>query len=150
MPIGMDLLFYKTSMGMASAESATGVPLTATIRSRCFTPGQRASASRTMPLLPRVKPVCGASLTAPAERKVGRCASCPPTYDEELLERLRQWRSRTAGEAKVPTYVVFTDATLVAIAETLPRDRAALAGIPGVGPAKLERYGEDVLAVLTG
>lgn len=93
---------------------------------------------------------CGASLTAPAERKVGRCASCPPTYDEELLERLRQWRSRTAGEAKVPTYVVFTDATLVAIAETLPRDRAALAGIPGVGPAKLERYGEDVLAVLTG
>src|SRR3712207_8307056 len=44
--------------------------------------------------------------------------SCPPTYDEALFERLREWRSRTAAEAKVPAYVVFTDATLVAIAET--------------------------------
>lgn len=91
---------------------------------------------------------CGAILSSGAERKVGRCASCPPTYDEALYERLRAWRSRTAVEAKVPAYVVFTDATLVAIAETLPQDAAGLARIAGVGPAKLEKYACEVLDVL--
>ncbi len=91
---------------------------------------------------------CGAVLSSGAERKVGRCAACPPTYDEELFERLRGWRAGTAAEAKVPAYVVFTDATLVAIAETMPQSLAALARIAGVGPAKLERYGADVLAEL--
>jgi DNA helicase-2/ATP-dependent DNA helicase PcrA len=91
---------------------------------------------------------CGASLTAAAERKVGRCSSCPPTYDEGLLERLREWRATTAAAASLPAYVVFTDATLVAIAETLPRTPAELARVPGVGPSKLERYGEAVLGLL--
>jgi DNA helicase II / ATP-dependent DNA helicase PcrA len=98
--------------------------------------------------LPTTCRTCGAALSTPAERKVGRCAECPPTYDEELFARLREWRLRIAGEAKVPAYVVFTDATLVAIAETMPRDRAALARVPGVGVTKLDRYGEDVLALL--
>jgi DNA helicase-2/ATP-dependent DNA helicase PcrA len=82
------------------------------------------------------------------EKKVGRCATCPATYDEGLLEALKEWRARTAGEAKVPAYVVFTDATLVAIAETLPRDLPALSRIAGVGPVKLDRYGAEVLGVL--
>jgi DNA helicase-2/ATP-dependent DNA helicase PcrA len=43
---------------------------------------------------------------------------------------------------------VFTDATLVAIAETMPSDVAGLARIPGVGPAKLDKYGEAVLGLL--
>jgi DNA helicase-2/ATP-dependent DNA helicase PcrA len=93
---------------------------------------------------------CGSSLSSGAERKVGRCASCPATYDEALFERLRGWRSGVAAEAKVPAYVVFTDATLVAIAESLPADQAALARIAGVGPAKLAKYGPDVLEVLAG
>ncbi|WP_176819088.1 ATP-dependent DNA helicase UvrD2 [Quadrisphaera sp. DSM 44207] len=93
---------------------------------------------------------CGAALATAAERKVGRCADCPPGYDEAVFDSLRQWRSATASEAKVPAYVVFTDATLVAIAESRPADTASLAGIAGVGPAKLERYGEAVLEVLHG
>lgn len=93
---------------------------------------------------------CDGPLNTAAERKVGRCAGCPPTYDVDLFERLRQWRLQAAAEAKVPAYVVFTDATLVAIAELLPADTAALARIPGVGPTKLERYGDAVLAVLAG
>ena len=93
---------------------------------------------------------CGGALGTAAERKVGRCSSCPSTYDEALFERLREWRSRTAGEAKVPAYVVFTDATLVTIAETMPGDEQALARVSGVGPTKLERYGEQVLKVLSG
>jgi DNA helicase-2/ATP-dependent DNA helicase PcrA len=100
--------------------------------------------------LPTVCRVCATGLSAPAERKVGRCSTCPPTYDEELFEQLRSWRATTAAEAKVPAYVVFTDATLVAIAETLPADNGALARVPGVGPTKLERYGEAVRGMLAG
>jgi len=48
----------------------------------------------------------------------------------------------------VPAFVVFTDATLTAIAEKVPTDVGALARINGVGPAKLERYGTDVLDLL--
>ncbi|UER54991.1 ATP-dependent DNA helicase UvrD2 [Kineosporiaceae bacterium SCSIO 59966] len=100
----------------------------------------------------RVAPVrcrtCGGPLATAVEKKVGRCATCPATYDEGLLEALKEWRARTAGEAKVPAYVVFTDATLVAIAETLPRDLPALSRIAGVGPVKLDRYGAEVLGVL--
>jgi DNA helicase-2/ATP-dependent DNA helicase PcrA len=98
--------------------------------------------------LPRKCRVCSAVLASGAERKVRRCSSCPPTYDEKLFESLREWRSRTAAEAKVPAYVVFTDATLVAVAETMPKDKAALAKVPGVGPTKRERYADEVLEVL--
>jgi DNA helicase-2/ATP-dependent DNA helicase PcrA len=110
--------------------------------------GARDGGKRSRRSLPATCRTCASPLTAPAERKVGRCASCPPTYDEALFERLREWRSATASAASLPPYVVFTDATLVAIAELLPGDQGALARIPGVGPAKLEKYGEDVLALL--
>jgi DNA helicase-2/ATP-dependent DNA helicase PcrA len=50
----------------------------------------------------------------------------------------------------VPAYVVFSDATLVGIADARPADRAALSRVSGVGPMKLDRYGESVLAVLAG
>ena len=50
--------------------------------------------------------------------------------------------------ADVPAFVVFTDATLTAIAERVPTDTRQLAGISGVGPAKLEKFGDAVLAVL--
>lgn len=103
---------------------------------------------RRRPSLPSACRTCGSTLTAAPERKVGRCSSCPPTYDEGLFERLRAWRAERAAEAKVPPYVVFTDATLVAMAELLPRDQATLARIPGVGASKLGRYGDDVLALL--
>ena len=66
----------------------------------------------------------------------------------ELFERLRAWRSETAASASVPAYVVFTDATLQAIAESRPASLRELAGLPGIGARKLELYGEDVLATL--
>ncbi len=91
---------------------------------------------------------CGRALMTGAERKVGRCSDCPPTYDETTFEALRAWRLETSSTAKVPAYVVFTDATLTAIAETRPESLEELAGIAGVGAMKLERYGEQVLALL--
>jgi DNA helicase-2/ATP-dependent DNA helicase PcrA len=93
--------------------------------------------------------VCRGVLSSAVERKVGRCSSCPATYDQDVFERLREWRSKVAAEARFPPYVIFTDATLVAIAETLPADEGELARVPGVGAAKLERYGTAVLEVLT-
>jgi DNA helicase-2/ATP-dependent DNA helicase PcrA len=93
---------------------------------------------------------CGKPLGSTAERKIGRCEDCPASYDEELFERLRAWRVARAGSEQVPAYVVFTDLTLQAIAEVRPTDEAALLRINGVGPTKLERYADDVLAVVAG
>ena len=66
------------------------------------------------------------------------------------FEALRTWRVAVARAAAVPAYVVFTDATLVAIAETKPVSLADLAAISGVGARKLEAHGAAVLAVLGG
>jgi DNA helicase-2/ATP-dependent DNA helicase PcrA len=92
--------------------------------------------------------VCGHQLATPAQRKKGRCADCPVDYDEELFERLREWRLDRAGEEKVPAYVVFTDATLELIAEVKPDDEQKLLRISGIGKSKLEKYGADVLALV--
>ncbi|MBG0825571.1 UvrD-helicase domain-containing protein [Planomonospora sp. ID91781] len=91
--------------------------------------------------------VCGKTLAAAAEQKLGRCAACPVDYDEALLERLKAWRAAAAKEAKVPSYVVFTDVTLQAIAERAPASEQDLMAITGIGRVKLERYGEAVLAI---
>jgi ATP-dependent DNA helicase RecQ len=82
---------------------------------------------------------------APPRIPVGR----PDTeVDGELFERLRSWRSERARTDSVPAYVVFPDATLREIAAVEPQALADLAGIKGIGPAKLERYGEDVIEVV--
>ncbi|GAA3834925.1 ATP-dependent DNA helicase UvrD2 [Nocardioides panacisoli] len=96
---------------------------------------------------------CHQPLTTPAEKKRGRCAEHPVRYDEALFDRLKAWRLETAREAgedgkPLPAYVVFTDATLELIAEHKPADAGALGRINGVGPNKLERYGEAVLGLV--
>jgi ATP-dependent DNA helicase RecQ len=68
--------------------------------------------------------------------------------DEGLFERLRSWRIERARADSVPAYVVFPDATLRDLAAVQPRSLDELRGIKGVGPAKLERYGDELLAVL--
>jgi len=68
--------------------------------------------------------------------------------DGALLEQLRTLRRNIAKEEKVPAYVVFPDRTLAEMAVRRPRTTTALAGIRGVGPTKLERYGERFLTVL--
>jgi DNA helicase II / ATP-dependent DNA helicase PcrA len=63
-------------------------------------------------------------------------------------ERLRAWRLERAREDRVPPYVVFHDTVLHAIADARPTSLGELSQIAGVGPAKLERYGSEVLALL--
>jgi len=70
--------------------------------------------------------------------------------DAELFGRLRVWRKRQAEAQGVPPYVVFSDATLVAIADARPQSTQGLAQISGVGPAKLTRYAAPVLEVIGG
>jgi DNA helicase-2/ATP-dependent DNA helicase PcrA len=64
------------------------------------------------------------------------------------FDALKSWRLERSKQDEVPAYVVFHNATLAEIAERQPRTLAELALVPGVGPTKLERYGEDVLRVL--
>ena len=111
--------------------------------------GESSGRART-PRLPAVCRGCGTLLSAAAERKVRRCADCPPTYDPALFESLRTWRSEVARADKVPAFVVFTDATLTAIAEARPESSAGLTAIPGIGARKLELYGAAVLALVAG
>ena len=92
--------------------------------------------------------VCGSPLIGVDALKLRRCGDCPSDVDTELLDRLRSWRSDEARDQQVPAYVVFTDATLTAIAEQRPADRAALVGIPGIGARKLDRYGAAVLSLV--
>ncbi len=66
----------------------------------------------------------------------------------ELLGALKAWRTEQAQTQDVPPYVVFNDRTLDAIARVRPQDEDALLAIKGVGPAKLERYGVDVLRLV--
>jgi len=72
----------------------------------------------------------------------------PLSADIELFEKLKKERRRIADEQRVPAYVVFTDATLVAMAAQRPRSEAELLNVTGVGLRKLERYGERFLALL--
>jgi DNA helicase II / ATP-dependent DNA helicase PcrA len=94
--------------------------------------------------------VCNGTLTTPAAIMLRRCETCPSDIDEVLLAELKDWRLRTSKEMSVPAYVVFTDNTLIAIAETLPVDDAGLVAIPGIGARKLEQFGPDVLAMVKG
>ena len=68
--------------------------------------------------------------------------------DEDLVTRLRSWRLERSQEDAVPAYVVLHDATLRELAALRPQTLDELAGVKGFGPVKLERYGDDLLAVL--
>ena len=68
--------------------------------------------------------------------------------DEALFQALRARRMALAKEQGVPPYVIFHDRTLVEIARVKPRRLPELGAIVGIGKAKLERYGDDVLAVV--
>ncbi|MGW2419903.1 ATP-dependent DNA helicase UvrD2 [Streptomyces sp. NPDC001709] len=94
--------------------------------------------------------VCGRTLTDAGEMKLMRCEDCPSDMDEGLYERLREWRAGQAERSGQPDFCVFTDRTLMAIAEARPESPAELSRIPGVLSRKLRSYGTDVLAICAG
>jgi len=68
--------------------------------------------------------------------------------DPRVLAELVAWRKTLARASGVPAQVIFHDATLAAVAEAKPTDRAALMAVPGLGPLKVERYGDELLALV--
>ena len=68
--------------------------------------------------------------------------------DNDLFQALRQKRTEIARLQNVPPYVIFHDKTLIELAAVRPASRAEMAGVPGVGEAKLDRYGPAFLAVI--
>jgi DNA helicase II / ATP-dependent DNA helicase PcrA len=83
-------------------------------------------------------------LVSPAE------GSEPSGPDEKFVSALREWRSGAAKLASVPAYVVLNDAELVGIATSRPTTLAELSRCKGVGPIRLERWGDELLAALDG
>jgi ATP-dependent DNA helicase UvrD/PcrA len=67
---------------------------------------------------------------------------------DPVYHALKRWRLQRSKADEIPAYIVFHNATLAEIAERRPRTIGELASVPGVGPAKLERYGQEVLAAL--
>jgi superfamily II DNA helicase RecQ len=61
---------------------------------------------------------------------------------------LKEWRLARARAEEVPAYVVFNDRTLAALLQLQPRTLGELATVPGIGPAKIERYGAELLETL--
>jgi len=82
------------------------------------------------------------------ELGVEAAARRPAEPDDPLYAALKKWRLRRATAEDLPAYVVFHNSTLAEIAGRRPRDLLELGAVPGVGPTKLERYGDEVLAVL--
>jgi superfamily II DNA helicase RecQ len=85
--------------------------------------------------------------------ELGVRAAAPPAAKPKLeltpaVAALKEWRLARARAEEVPAYVVFNDRTLAELIARTPRTLAELADVPGIGPAKLERYGDDLLAAL--
>jgi ATP-dependent DNA helicase RecQ len=71
-----------------------------------------------------------------------------PAADPALFQRLREWRSEVARRQGVAAFMVFHDRTLNELAARRPADLVQLEAVPGIGPSKLERYGEALLEIL--
>jgi ATP-dependent DNA helicase RecQ len=76
-------------------------------------------------------------------------AEVPGQYDPGLFELLRKQRKEIADRMNIPPYTVFHDRTLKEIATHLPQTKDGLSRIHGIGAAKLEKYGDVVLDIIT-
>ncbi len=83
------------------------------------------------------------ALTAP-----GKAVATLDPADEAVFEALREWRRGVSGRDKVPAYVVLNDEHLRAVAARRPTSLGELLDCPGIGPTKLDRYGDEILSVL--
>ena len=106
---------------------------------------------------PILKGEVSLSLRRRSERPSGRPVARPPAPDRlervgdlPLVAKLRAWRSEKAHEQGVPAYVILHDRSLHEIAALLPVSTQDLLAVPGIGVAKAERYGRELLAIVAG
>ena len=114
------------------ARKASGLALPSDDRGCSRTPTQRLQAKR----------LAGwrCDLACESPKSVDRNPVADPVFDA-----LRDWRRRRAKAADVPAYVIFNDKTLRAIAKVQPTSKSKLASVSGIGPAKLDRFGDEVI-----
>jgi DNA helicase-2/ATP-dependent DNA helicase PcrA len=93
-----------------------------------------------------VAPAAARPAPKPKAKDAARADLSPE--DAVLFDRLRDWRRERAAALGQPAYCVFTDATLSAISRARPRRGTELAGLPGVGATKLDKFGAEVLALV--
>ncbi|MCF1503386.1 DNA helicase RecQ [Afifella sp. H1R] len=101
----------------------------------------------------RDKPTLMLRVPAPRRSRRGKggqstAQSVVPEADRALFQMLREKRLEIARQQNVPPYVIFHDKTLIELAAARPRSRAEMAHVPGVGEAKLDRYGSAFVAVI--
>jgi superfamily II DNA helicase RecQ len=82
-------------------------------------------------------------------------STAPETVETELTDEqnqiilaLKTWRKDKSNELQQPEFMVFPNATLEALAKTKPRKMEELSSVKGLGPAKITRYGDDLMAIL--
>jgi DNA helicase-2/ATP-dependent DNA helicase PcrA len=121
----------------------------------------RPTPSRTAPALSRTAPALAEAISSvPARRQVpardgpsrsvraARGEPVPPEVVERARQALREWRSQRASAEHKPPYIYLHDRTLEALASEAPSTMAALAKVSGIGPGKLESYGDELLALI--
>ncbi|MGH9184230.1 MAG: 3'-5' exonuclease, partial [Acidimicrobiales bacterium] len=95
--------------------------------------------------LPNVRAALGGRGSGPGTKAADRLDD---PADVDLFDALRQWRLARSRAAAVPAYVIFSDATLAELATRRPSSRTSLLAVPGIGPTKAGRFGDDVLALI--
>ncbi|CAB5031748.1 unannotated protein [freshwater metagenome] len=97
---------------------------------------------------PEVPRQAGAGRAKAARASLKKPTSDMPENQVELFEALRAWRKAQAKEADVAAFVIFSDATLRAVAEARPKTRSELLALHGIGAVKAQRFGDDLLQVV--
>jgi DNA helicase-2/ATP-dependent DNA helicase PcrA len=111
--------------------------------------GERRSKPKPSPFLTEIRPPSERPVVVVTEsRQTGSGQRPEARNGGPLFEALRTWRAEAAKEAGLPAYVIFHDATLAEIERAHPETRADLRAISGVGPLKMQRYGEQILKII--
>ncbi|HEX9854870.1 MAG TPA: ATP-dependent DNA helicase UvrD2 [Acidimicrobiia bacterium] len=90
----------------------------------------------------------GAQLAVPRDEILEVTPRSSGRADTGLVEALKAWRLETSRRLGVPAYVLLHDSTIEAIATALPGDEQGLLAVPGIGPSKLESYGDEILGIV--
>ncbi|HEU4521014.1 MAG TPA: RQC domain-containing protein, partial [Thermoanaerobaculia bacterium] len=128
-----DLIYQLVSQGLLQQTGDEYPVLTLTEASRAVLRGEAKIRLR-QPVVPKKK-----------EARPRRSFVVDGDYDTALFDALRRWRRGEAERRNVPPYVIFSDRTLREVARVQPTTLTALRGVYGVGDAKLEQFGEDLI-----
>ncbi|MDR3250132.1 MAG: AAA family ATPase [Tannerella sp.] len=84
----------------------------------------------------------------PKEKRTFTPAENGEIENPALFNRLRAWRTKKAEEIQKPAFTVFSQKTLYELVHFMPTDRKSLSQINGIGPAKIENYGKDIISII--